>query len=571
MTALAERWAAGDRRVGVGIFLLAVVFFAATAAGNLAETDDVYTFAYRAEAFPVTDIGDPRLMLYHMAMRVLYLGAQSVGVPVSALVVMRAASACCAALCLVLVFRIFVRGYGLRPTAALAGVAGLAFSYGFWRYAAEADVYIVALLLLAGVWSLLLDAADRRTGRWPSVIPAATLAGLAVLVYQPNVLPLFGAFPLLFLDRRRLSWLIAYGGIAALIIAAGYLAGYLVSQEAPVTLRSMVKFLSQRSEEFVVLPLTFAVFVQSVLKSAFALGHDIVSANWLFGFAPAEEFIRKQFARNVVEEEVFTASHAGWLVFPPLVLLPGAAAVLVLTVLGARPLPWRRLGERKVAVIVVWLVIVGAVIGRLNPAGAEPWIMVLLPLAVLFSVLVVEPCIAAGHGRRVGILVAVVLVHNAIGGMAVVHNPANEFDRAKGAWAIAEGRPGDLVIVTDNAGFGESLRYLGRADVAIIRALHMGPVARALLTGTWTRDVRTFGRDFVGRPLPDLITETWRRGGRLVLFDDVFVDPPRSAPVTDLEDLNRLRDVLQPVYRHPALGATLVLPKPLVEPADQPS
>jgi len=570
MAALAEGLAAGNRRIGAVTFLVLIGFFAVTAAGNLAETDDVYAFAYRAEALPATEIGDPRLMLYHMAMRALYLGTQAAGLPLSALAVMRGVSAACAALCLMVVFRVLVRGYDLRPTAALAGVAGLGVSYGFWRYAVEADVYAPALLLVALVWSLLLHAADRRAGRWTAIVPAAVLAGGAVLVYQPSVLPLFGAFPILLLDRRRLSWLIAYGLIAAAIVAAGYLAGYLVSQKAPLTLRTMAKFLTQRSEEFAPPPLSLGVIGASILKSAFALGHDIVSANWLFGFDPAADFIRHQFSRNVIQEEVFTASHAGWLVLPPLVLLPAVAAALGMIIAGARPLPWRRLRERRIVVVIAWLMIVGAVIGRLNPVGAEPWIMVLLPLVLVFSVLVFEPCVAAGHGRRVGVLVALVLAHNAIGGMMIVRDPTNEFDRVKEAWAMANGRPADLVVVADNAGLGETLRYLGRAEVAIIRANHMGPVARALLTGIWTKDVVTIGRDFMGRPLPDLLAATWKNGGRLVLFDDVFVNPPRSAPVHDLEDLQRLRRVLRPVYRHPTLGATLVLPRPLVEPRDAP-
>jgi len=559
MKAFVERLAAGDRRVGVAAFLVLTLFFAVTAAGNLAETDDVYTFAYRAEAFPVSDIGDPRLMLYHMAMRVLYLASQAAGVPLSALVVMRAVSAGCAALCLILVIRLLARGYGLRSVAALTGAGVLAVSYGFWRYAVEADVYVLATLLLAGVWTLLLRAAEPADGRWTSVVPAAILAGVAVLVYQPNVLPLFGAFPILLLDRRRLPRLIAYGGIAAAVVAFGYLAGYLVSQDAPLTLRTMAKFLAQRSEEFAPPPLSLSVVVPSILKSAFALGHDIVSANWLFGFAPAEEFIRQQFSRNVIQEEVFTASHAGWLVFPPLILLPLVAVAFMMSVRSALPLPWHRLRDRRVVTVVVWLLIVGAIIGRLNPAGVEPWIMVLLPLVLLFSVLVIEPCIAAGHGKWLGILVALVFAHNALGGMMIVRDPANEFDRVKGAWVIAEGQPADLVVVTDNAGLGESLRYLGRSEVAIIRAHYMGPVARALLTGIWTKDVRTIGRDFMDRPLPDLLAATWRRGGRLVLFDDVFRNPPRSAPVTDLVDLRRLRELLQPVHRHPTLGETLVL------------
>ena len=103
---LAQSLALGRWRSSFICFVLLTSFFLATAAGNLSETDDVYAFAYRAENFEVGHLTDPRLMLYHIAMRMLYLGAGAMGLDVSALFLMRMVSALCAAGLLLVVMRI---------------------------------------------------------------------------------------------------------------------------------------------------------------------------------------------------------------------------------------------------------------------------------------------------------------------------------------------------------------------------------------------------------------------------------------------------------------------------------
>ena len=566
-----DRLVRGDWRLTAVLFLVLVAFYLVTAAGNISETDDVYAFAYRAENFPVDHLSDPRLMLYHVAMRLLFVGSGAVGLDVSALSLMRWVSVLSAAAALILMLRILCIDLRLSAATAVLATVILAISYGFWRYAAEAEVYVPAIFLILLVFRGLLSARDAEGAgvNWsslPSILGWGLLAGLTVLFYQPSAIPLFLAFPLLLLYRHSIVQLGCYFAGGGLVIVAGYLIGFLVYWPEPLAPEAFSRFLAQRAGEFMVPPLSLRTVIVSMIRAAFALGHDLVSANWIFAFDPVTQLVQKAFSNNVITEEVYLAKQAGFLAYLPIATL-AALAVISLRIL---PVLWRPslafLKERAYLAVLLWAGINGAVIGRLNPAGLEAWIMVFPPLIMLFAALVVQPCLDRGRRGLVATFAALVFLHNALGGMALVHDPANEFDRAKGSWVIAEAKPADLVIVVNNAGLGETLRYLSPARVALIGPFQATTVAQSLLqndlNGLFTQ---TRGRDFDGFFLRELIAETWRSGGRLILFDHFFQlpgpdgarDPPALSPLSELKaETSR-------VYEAPGVGATYVLPAPI--------
>ena len=180
--------------------------------------------------------------------------------------------------------------------------------------------------------------------------------------------------------------------------------------------------------------------------------------------------------------------------------------------------------------------------------------------------MVIEPCLRLGRRRLVVAFAAVLFLHNTIGGMALVFDPDNEFDKVRGAWVIEEAKAEDLVIVVSNAGLGETLRYLSPAKVAMISVFQPPDVSVSLLendlNGLFTK---TRGRDFDGDFLRDLIRETWQSGGRLILFDHFFELPEalRRIPRPEHEAVDALKEKLLRVYEAPDVGATYVLAGPL--------
>lgn len=567
---LAAALAAGEWRASIFCFLLLVAFYLATAAGNLGETDDVYAFAYRAEHFELTRLSDPRLLLYHVAMRLLFLGSQALGLDFGALGLMRGISALAAAGSLLLVIRIASADLKLGSAAALAAGAILASCYGFWRYAAEAEVYLPAifliLLIFRGLSALGPDGGRGRS--WKAALAAAgwgTMAGLTVLLYQPSVIPLYFAFPLLLARRSHIAALCGYLLAGGVVVCAGYGIGFLAYWQGTPSVAGFIFFLSQRSGEFIVPPLSLQTVAVSVIRAAFALGHDIVSANWIFAFDPISGVIQRAFSYNVITEEIFLAKRAGALAYLPLVTL------LLLIVLAAGllvklwPLSLARLRDRRVLTLLGWVALNGAIVGRLNPAGVEAWIVLLPPLVLLLAVLVVQPCFDRGAGSWIAGLAAVLFLHNALGGMALVQDPAGEYDRVKGTWVIAEAEPQDLVVVAGNAGLVETLRYLSRTKVALINVNDAPKLADSLRQDDLSQlRVLTRGRDFNNVLLHALIKETAAAGGRLILFDDFFEPPPgmQDRPWPAFDRVRALRDEATKVYDSPGAGATYVLQPP---------
>ena len=562
--------AAGEWRVSLACFGALAVFYLVTAAGNLGETDDVYAFAYRAENFPLDHLSDPRLMLYHVAMRLLYLGGTVLGLDVSALTLMRVVSALAAAGALLLVVRIAARDLRVTPTAALATAALLGCSYGFWRYAAEAEVYVPAifliLLVFRGLSALREEDADRRrAGGWLAAAGWGGFAGLSVLFYQPSLIPLFFAFPLLLADGRRLVHLGCYLAGGGAMVLLGYIIGFLAYWPEPLGVTGLIGFLSQRAGEFIVPPLSLRTVLVSMVRGAFALGHDIAAANWIFAFDPIGTLVQRAFSYNVITEEVYLAKRAGLLAFVPIVTLLLLAAVGLRLLMAAWPVALAVLRDRRVLVILLWIAVNGAVIGRLNPAGLEAWIMILPPLVLIFGVVVLAPCLRRTAGRWILALVAVLFLHNAVGGMALVFDAAKEYDRVKGEWVIAEAEPRDLVIIAGNAGLAETLRYLSRAEVALITPGQVPAVAESLVAGDVSRlHTRTRGRDFDNRFLRSLIREAGKAGGRVILFNEFFERPAGTAGRLWSEPavLAALRGKAVQVHDAGEAGATYVVPAP---------
>lgn len=566
-------WAAalvrgGWRTTGV-LFLALTAFYLLTAAGNISETDDVYAFAYRAENFPLDYLSDPRLMLYHVSMRLLFLGSSWMGWDISALWLMRCLSTLFAAASLLLFARIIVLDLKLSAMTAVLAAAILGSSYGFWRYAAEAEVYIPAIFLILLVFhglSRISAGVGHSFGGFLVSIGWGSVAGFTVLFYQPSVIPLFFAFPFLLLYRNQIFHLGVYGITGGVVVIGGYLLGFLAFWPEPLSLESFEAFLSQRSAEFIVPTFSLKTLIVSMIRSAFSLGHDLTSVNWIFAFDPVVELIQRAFSNNVIEEEVFLAKRAGALVYLPIVTLCALAVVSLRILLSIGVPSIAFLKQRGFLVILIWTLINGAIIGRLNPAGLEAWIVVFPPLIILVCALVVEPCCQRGRGIWVVGFAAVLFLHNAVGGMALVRNPANEYARALGAWVIAESKTEDLVIVTGDASLAESLRYLAPAQVAAVGQFQAPVISSRLLESDLDNLLtQTKGRDFEGVLVSQMIKDTWNSGGRLILLDPFF-EVPKGFKFEDWPEYGltiALRDQLDQVHDAPGVGATYVLSEPL--------
>src|SRR6266536_4610201 len=144
-------WPGRRRRSGVlllsslGVLLAAI--YVLTAPGNRSETDDGFAYAYEVGHGRLPELfRDPTHLLFLPLARGGLDLLRGVGVDPGAYDAIRLANSLLAAAAVVLFGVMLRRRLGLSAFAASAGAAGLAISYGFWRYANEADLYPAAVL-----------------------------------------------------------------------------------------------------------------------------------------------------------------------------------------------------------------------------------------------------------------------------------------------------------------------------------------------------------------------------------------------------------------------------------------
>jgi hypothetical protein len=547
----------------VGATLAAVaLFYALTSAHNLSEPDDAFYFAWKAEHSPALQFNDPRLLLYHLLARLVWLGGQVLlppGLQPSGLWVLRAMSLVGAVLCLFFTWRVLAGRLGLPRAAAVGGCAALGSSYAFWRYATEADVYVPAMAFSAAVlWGLL--------GPRPQPLRWGLVAGVGVLLYQPSALPLLLAFACLAFVRWGWRAALIYLLTASAVLFAGYAAAYGIYWPEPATPVGFQRFLAQRAQEFNVPPLGLRMVAISAVHASMAFGHDLLATQWAMGLAPVEALVRRVLPAHDLDSEVFLARAGGALVWAGaascvLVLASACRLAWLRWCLPTAPAAWRGLAPA----LLPWLGLTLLVNGRLNASGAEAWSVLLLPLWLLLTVTVFAPVVRQrGRGPVLWLVLALAL-HNAVGGMAFMHRDDGDLADIRSRWLVREATAADLVLVSANLPLADSLRYYGRAPVAMVSAFDTPRLTRHLMRGEpLEAPVMTTGREFAGVPVVSLVARAHASGGRVLVHDAWFsLSRPLAASRPDrAAEMAALRE--QAAVRHVAADGSAI--RELVEP-----
>jgi hypothetical protein len=543
---VAGGWTIGrvDSRVGWILgFAAVLVFYLVTTPGTRTDIFDTYAYSYDTKARALTDFYDTRNLLFHVVMRLLYRAAHAMHDGVTAHAVLLTVSALSASLCLVLFARLLNRHFGLSLATSLLATGFLGVTYGFWRLAVEAEVYVPSLFLTTAAIFLVFAAEDRtdEAGRWILLTAGGAVAGLAALFYQANAIPLFLALPVLFLHRGGFPRLIVYGAVGGGVLFLGYVFAFLLDEARPHTLGTLLTFIFRRFGEFH----PDDGPVAAIVKSIVALGHAIVSGNWVFGLDIAAE-LHERVGIAQYEERAFAASSAGvLLIYIPLFTLAALLAVGIYTAMIAVRVRGRSPLDRRLAFALTWFGLYALVNGRLAPGEPSVWAMTLPPLIILFAAFVIEPCVRAGRCAAPLVLVAALALHNAIGGIGILYSSDGDYYRTKGAWVLDNATADDLIMMPVNEGFADFLCYVGGL--------------RVVKTGNREGCLRYEPLD-----VSQLVETTRRNGGRIFVFDEFFEGPAAwtRGQRPDPEALalaERFRDGAQPVFRSDA-GTTYRLP-----------
>jgi len=230
-----------------------------------------------------------------------------------------------------------------------------------------------------------------------------------------------------------------------------------------------------------------SIFVASTwLKGLFAFGQNLLSGNFLFSISVVADRLVALFPSQMLQEELFMGQQAGGLwqagaciTFLSALLLLGVAAIGLVLSRSA----WR-------TPMTVWFAGNIAMALLFEPANPEMWIFTILPFWFLVSNVWKQ---SSKHWKfLLPSLAALMLLHNAVGGMAFVQKEEGDYCRQKAEWILNHAVDGDVILSADSHSFLTYMQYWSPAHVldAKFQALEK------------TRNGRVFIFDDVLNPLP---------------------------------------------------------------------
>ena len=458
-------WAAGA--------VVLTVFYAVLSPGNRSEVDDSYWFAYdvRSSSLRVLLSGEHvRHLLYLPLARVFHRTADALLPHASAYEVMRYASVP-AAVGAVLLFVTLLR-YRLRCSwfAALSAGAGLAISWGFWRYSNEAEVYSwAAFLVLLALWVGLRE----RSG-WVWVVLAATLAALASLIQIQNVIPAVIAVPAFLMLRRRFVHLIVYGAVLAFFGATITLSAYWYT-DPPV---SYVRYL---------LPSTLPPGFEptSIARGAVGFGQVLGSGEVLFAYQGVADRLEQEFPDKELEQEEFAGRRinpALAALAPALFLVTAGLAVVIFVGLFRQGAEIRRGYLTRAVPFAAWFVVYWAITSATYATAPEAWVLALLPFWALAGILVLDLLRTSGFRRLATVALIGLFAFNVVAGLIPLWPASSDYNARQASWFLEHAGPGDAIL-TARISLFRYLRYYSEAQVLYVGNLSpadVEPVSRVV-------------------------------------------------------------------------------------------
>ena len=525
------------------VILLLIAFYWLTRPLNQSESYDSINYALFAENFSFGTAPDSRNVLFHMFNRALFVASEGLGLNLGALELISFVNIICAALSLVLFARLMTKCYKVSQFAAYCGAGFLGLSYGFWRYAGAAEVYVPSIFLTLVCVTLIFGYINGERQAWLKLIAAGVLSGLAVLYYQPNLITLFMATFVLFFARTRLLAFVGYSAIGALVVLTGLVFSYATVNGNVPSAVELVEYVSSRNGEF----RAPSALHTSLVKMTLAFGHDIFSAHWTRTLDPVREFLDPYIPGCTYNFNV--AIHAGKGVeslaaIAAVIFLPMQFLFLRLNWISSRKWEVARVATagRPTLFLFAWFGLTGVVVATIDPGSFEAWIPLLVPFAGIFTVLVVEPCCRMEKKKSIVGFLVLLFCYNLLCGIVIWRNHQGDYFFHRTAWIRQELTERDTVLVNEfDYRFVDYLNYYSDVQVAHLFG------DDCVTTNRSHPEIHSMSLDeFLAR------YESGR--ARLFVLDDVLTPPPefkacrsgeyKFAAAVNLADRLRARTVL---------------------------
>ena len=310
------------------------------------------------------------------------------------------------------------------------------------------------------------------------VVSAALVSGISVLFHVLNGVPVFIALPLFYLLKKRAGHAALHLAVSVTLVAAAYLLVF--HFDSDLVFRQA-------------LPSSGAAFSpMSLVKGAVGLGQCIASGNFLFGFEGFATKIVELFPSRMLAEEVYMGRHMSVLQRSIPVATLALLVVSMVYGISRAVAAWRRAfrtdrmhamlmvgGWQTIAVIGLWFAIYALAILYLEPGNPEVWVLGLVPFWLLVCGLVISPIAHANELWVVLVLLLSLGLHNYVGGIGLLKDPASDYNVQKAAWVLEHAGQDDLIVSAGNPVFLRYLNYYSKSSVIDLNYSNPGDLETA--------------------------------------------------------------------------------------------
>jgi hypothetical protein len=448
------------------LFILSCLFYWGTSQyiENRTEAEDAFEYATMVETDGHSWLYHPHHLIYGPAMKVSYSLIKAMGFKGQSHDFLMLVSSLSASGSLFFFFLFCYRRFSLRPVSSLMATGLLAVSYGFWRYAAEAEIVLPASLLVLIALYYATDSEQKRR----NFLLATVFSTLAILMHIMNAVAVFIAIPCFYLLRHR--WKAA---LLHVVLCAG-----IIISVFGIVMQSQTLY-SGGGAQFI------GIGLSSLVKAMVALGQCVVSGDFVLGFRSVRAFLSELFASRMLAEEFFLGAQLS----RPLILFSFLTYLLFSLFfsgcMARAAWVWKNMVQQRnrfqlpsgmatLAIAMIWFFSYAGLLLCIEPGNPELWVMGLIPLWLLFCGLVLLPLTVDNRLWLPFAMFLLLFIHNGVGGISVLGDSAKDYQQEKAKWILEHASANDLVVTAGNPVFERYLRYHFKGEVLYLHNWSQG-------------------------------------------------------------------------------------------------
>ena len=366
---------------------------------------------------------------------------------------------------LVIVYCFFRKRFNLAAFTCIAGTAVVAFSYGFWFYSVNIEVYAPPLFFIL----LALYVMTRPQLKKGDITKIIILHILAILFHQINIL--FGIIVLykLWVERKQINLVKAIAGyaLAGLILVGGayFYAGWIVEgQDSFARWTSWMKGYARQAQYWQ--PLN----AKTPAHVAIGYSHAFIGGHFIFQIPELHTYIDKSLGVHSLHDELFLTRNSSPTFVVVLSSLAITIAILMISMIVRFILKLKTIvkGNKKLILPIVYC---GAVYSIFfcfwMPEILEFWILqsVLLWLLLIGTVPIYRFPLQLKTDAGIVFLVIAFFTVNYFGSIRPLMKKENDWYYHKVIPIMNKTTPNDLVLLQDGWILKDFMDYFGKAKV----------------------------------------------------------------------------------------------------------